>query len=92
MLEKGHIILIISLLFNVLLLGTGSYVVKNIGGLDFIKAKMQATPSPKTDSAYYSTKKAYLKSRQLVMQIKFSLVTVFPITANSRNTFQVKLC
>lgn len=58
MLEKGYFILIISLIFNVLLLGTGSYVVKNIGGLEFIKAKMQSTPSPKTDSAYYFTKKS----------------------------------
>ncbi|MEK5079199.1 GDSL-type esterase/lipase family protein [Solibacillus sp. FSL W7-1436] len=65
MLEKGHIILIISLLFNVLLLGTGSYVVKNIGGLDFIKAKMQATPSPKTDSAYYSTKKSVFEKSSI---------------------------
>ncbi|MEK4384696.1 GDSL-type esterase/lipase family protein [Solibacillus sp. FSL W7-1464] len=31
---------------------------KNIGGLDFIKTKMQSTPSPKKDSAYYFTKKS----------------------------------
>lgn len=61
MLGKGNILLIISLLFNVVLLGTGGYVLKNIGGIEFVKAKMQSTPSPKTDSAYYFTKKASLK-------------------------------
>lgn len=58
MLKKGYIVLIISLLVNVLLLGTGSYVVRNIGGLEFVKAKMQSTPSPNKDSAYYFTKKS----------------------------------
>lgn len=92
MLEKGHIVLIISLLVNVLLLGTGSYVVRNIGGLEVVKTKMQSTPSPNKDSAYYFTKKASLNIRQLVILIKYSLVTVFPITENSRNTFPVRLC
>lgn len=65
MLEKGYIILIISLLLNVLLVGTGSYVVKNIGGLEFIKTKMQSTPSPKKDSAYYFTKKSIFENSSI---------------------------
>lgn len=65
MLEKGYIILIISLLLNVLLLGTGSYMVKNIGGFEFIKTKTQATPSPKKDSAYYFTKKSVFEQSSI---------------------------
>ena len=29
-----------------------------IGGVEFVKTKMQSTPSPKKDSAYYFTKKS----------------------------------
>ena len=58
MLEKGTVLLVISLLINVLLIGTGSYVVNKIGGVEFVKTKMQSTPSPKKDSAYYFTKKS----------------------------------
>ncbi|MCM3709040.1 GDSL-type esterase/lipase family protein [Sporosarcina luteola] len=57
-LEKGNILLAISLLLNILLIGTGSYVVHKIGGIEFVKTKMQTTPSPKKDSAYYFTKKS----------------------------------
>ena len=56
--KKRNVLLVISLLLNVLLIGTGSYVVNNIGGLDYVKTKMQSTPSPKKDSAYYFTKKS----------------------------------
>nr|WP_285853099.1 GDSL-type esterase/lipase family protein [Sporosarcina luteola] len=56
--EKGNILLAISLLLNILLIGTGSYVVHKIGGIEFVKTKMQTTPSPKKDSAYYFTKKS----------------------------------
>nr|WP_255723677.1 GDSL-type esterase/lipase family protein [Sporosarcina sp. ACRSL] len=57
--EKGTILLVISLLLNVLLIGTGSYVVNKIGGVEFVKTKMQSPPpSPKRDSAYYFTKKS----------------------------------
>jgi len=65
MLGKGNILLIISLLFNVVLLGTGGYVLKNIGGIEFVKAKMQSTPSPKTDSAYYYTKKSVFENSSI---------------------------
>ncbi len=57
-LEKGNVLLVVSLLLNVLLIGTGSYVVHKIGGIEFVKTKMQITPSPKRDSAYYYTKKS----------------------------------
>ncbi|MGN7387344.1 DUF459 domain-containing protein [Sporosarcina sp. SAFN-015] len=56
--EKGTILLIVSLLLHVLIIGTGSYVVHKIGGIEFVKTKMQTTPSPKRDSAYYFTKKS----------------------------------
>lgn len=56
--EKGFVLLVVSLLLNVLLIGTGSYVVHKIGGLEFVKTKMQSTPSVKKDSAYYFTKKS----------------------------------
>lgn len=56
--EKGTVLLVISLLFNVLLIGTGSYVVHKIGGIEFVKTKMQSTPPVKRDSAYYFTKKS----------------------------------
>ena len=56
--KKGMAMLIISLLLNVFLIGTGSYVINKIGGLEFVKTKMQSTPSPKKDSAYYFTKKS----------------------------------
>lgn len=57
-LEKGTVLLVVSLLLNVLLIGTGSYVVHKIGGIEFVKTKIQTTPSPKRDSAYYFTKKS----------------------------------
>ncbi|MFS0689289.1 GDSL-type esterase/lipase family protein [Sporosarcina sp. 179-K 8C2 HS] len=56
--EKGNILLVISLLLNVLLIGAGSYVVHQIGGVEFVKTKMQTKPSTKKDSAYYFTKKS----------------------------------
>lgn len=56
--EKGTVLLVVSLLLNVLLIGTGSYVVHKIGGIEFVKTKMQSTPSVKKDSAYYFTKKS----------------------------------
>lgn len=57
-LEKGTVLLVISLLLNVLLIGTGSYVVNKIGGIEFVKTKMKSAPSVKRDSAYYFTKKS----------------------------------
>jgi len=57
-LEKGTVLLVMSLLINILLIGTGSYVVHKIGGIEFVKTKMQSVPSTKRDSAYYFTKKS----------------------------------
>ncbi|MCM3744005.1 GDSL-type esterase/lipase family protein [Sporosarcina luteola] len=56
--EKANVLLAISLVVNVLLIGTGSYVVHKIGGIEFVKTKMQNTPPVKRDSAYYFTKKS----------------------------------
>lgn len=56
--EKRTVLLVISLLFNVLLIGAGSYVVHKIGGIEFVKTKMQSAPSVKKDAAYYFTKKS----------------------------------
>lgn len=50
--------LAISLILNILLIGSGSYVVNKIGGIDFGKTKVQATSSPKKDAKYYFTKKS----------------------------------
>lgn len=56
--EKGTVLLVLSLLLNILLIGTGGYVVHKIGGIEFVKTKMQSTPPAKRDSAYYFTKKS----------------------------------
>ncbi|MFC5604272.1 GDSL-type esterase/lipase family protein [Sporosarcina koreensis] len=56
--EKGNLLLIISLFLNALLIGTGGYVVHKIGGVEFVKTKIQSTPPVKRDAAYYFTKKS----------------------------------
>lgn len=56
--KKYKILLMISLVLNILLIGSGSYVMNKIGGIDFGKTKVQATSSPKKDANYYFTKKS----------------------------------
>lgn len=57
-LEKGNLLLILSLFLNALLIVTGGYVVHKIGGVEFVKTKIQSTPPVKRDAAYYFTKKS----------------------------------
>ena len=63
--KKLKIPLAISLLLNILLLVSGGYLVSKIGGVDSVKAKMEATPSPKKDAKYYATKKSVFEHSEI---------------------------
>ncbi len=63
--KKYKIVLAISLFLNILFIGSSSYAVNKIGGIDFVKTKMQATPSPKKDANYYFTKKSIFEQSNI---------------------------